>query len=311
MITLKDVAYVAYQVPDLSVTESFLVDFGMQVSAREKDAIYFRGAGTPHYIYVARLGPYPKFLGAGFIVQSLQDLENAAQIENASQIENINEPGGGQRVTLTTPSGHTIWLEHGSDMLPPLETRDIYPLNFYETPNRKNISVRQQAHSVPVLRFGHFVLQVPNAAIETDWFLQHFNLTPSDYMGQNDGQEPVIWGAFLRFDRGVQFVDHHCLLISESKMFGCHHSSFEVSDLDAVMAGHNFLESKGYELDAGVGRHLLGSLVYDYWRDPFGQRIEHFTDPDIVNEDFIPQYFSGSAEETTQWGMAPAPDFFD
>ena len=311
MINLSDVAYVAYQVPDLSLAEQFLIDFGMQVSDRTENALYFRGAGNPHHIYIARLGPDSRFLGAAFKVEAQDDLGKAAQIEGASDIESISEPGGGERVTLKTPSGHTIWLEYGVETVAPLDVRGIFPLNFYEAPIRKNVSVRQPRQAVPVLRFGHFVLQVPDAKSETNWFLQHFNLIPSDFMGTEEGDEPIIWGAFLRFDRGAEFVDHHCLLISESKNFGCHHSSFEVADLDAVMAGHEYLTSQGYKLDAGVGRHLLGSLVYDYWNDPFGQRIEHFTDPDVVNEDFKPQYFSGPADETTQWGMAPTKDFFD
>ncbi len=37
----------------------------------------------------------------------------------------------------------------------------------------------------------------------------------------------------------MQFVEHHCILINESMLGGCHHSSYEVLDLDAVVAGHD------------------------------------------------------------------------
>ena len=36
----------------------------------------------------------------------------------------------------------------------------------------------------------------------------------------------------------------------------------------------------------GIGRHLLGSQVYDYWADPWGRVHEHWADTDRLN---VPQ----------------------
>jgi hypothetical protein len=33
----------------------------------------------------------------------------------------------------------------------------------------------------------------------------------------------------------------------------------------------------------GIGRHLLGSQVYDYWADPWGRVHEHWADTDRLN----------------------------
>lgn len=313
MVQIEDVGHVAYAVPDLEVAKRFLLDFGFEISAQTANTIYFRAASDRHHVYIAVKSSKSRFLGAAFDVASREDLINATEIPGASACEAISGPGGGERVTLLTPCGHTIWLEFGVARLCQTTPRPVFPLNFIGNAQRLNASVRQGAARVPVLRFGHFVLQVPDAKRETDWFVKHFNLLPSDFLGSEGdaNREPQIFGAFLRFDRGSEFVDHHCLLVNQSKHFGCHHSSFEVSDLDAVMAGHEYLVRKGYQLNAGVGRHMLGSLIYDYWLDPFGQRIEHFTDPDVINDQFVPTYFNGSADETTQWGMAPDPSFFD
>ena len=76
------------------------------------------------------------------------------------------------------------------------------------------------------------------------------------------------------------------------------------------MAAHEHLAARGWQLDCGVGRHLLGSQIYDYWRDPAGFRVEHYTDGDVVNHEHQATVFSGTAAETTQWGMAPAKEFF-
>ena len=77
------------------------------------------------------------------------------------------------------------------------------------------------------------------------------------------------------------------------------------------MMGHDHLLGSGWNLDSGVGRHLLGSLIYDYWLDPFGNRVEHYTDMDMLTENHEPVMFSGTADETTQWGKPVPLSFFD
>jgi catechol 2,3-dioxygenase-like lactoylglutathione lyase family enzyme len=310
-VQLEWVAYAGYQVTDLDLMERFLVDFGMMRSARTDEALYMRGTGSAHHIHISRLGTESKFLGAAYTVATRDQLEIAARIPGASAIEPIRDPGGGFRVTLKTPNGHNLWIEHGASTVPERTIRRSYRMNFASEHLRFNGTVRQRPEATPVLRIGHFVLWVADAAKEVEWFRKHFELTPSDFICAPGDPDPIVKATFLRYDKGKEFVEHHCVLISESKHFGCHHSSYEVLDLDAVIAGHQHLVSNGWHLDAGYGRHYLGSLIYDYWLDPFGNRIEHYTDTDLVNEGYEPVYFVGEAHETTQWGMAPPPSFFD
>lgn len=44
-----------------------------------------------------------------------------------------------------------------------------------------------------------------------------------------------------------------------------HHCSFEVNDFDSEHVGHEHLLSKGWTNVWGIGRHLLGSQIFDYW----------------------------------------------
>lgn len=310
-IRLEEVAYTAYQVTDLDLMERFLIDFGMLRSARTEDALYMRGTGPSHHIHVSRKGPENRFIGGGWNVASMEELEKATRVPGASPIEEIKEPGGGHRVTLKSPSGHTLWLEHGGAKVVELPARRSYRMNAFSEHLRFNSAVRQRAEPTPVLRVGHFVLWVPDAKTEIEWFEKYFELVPSDHLCAPGDPDPIVLGTFLRYDRGNEFVEHHCILVSQSKNFGCHHTSFEVLDLDAVVAGHEYLVQNGWTLDAGYGRHYLGSLIYDYWLDPFGNRVEHYTDTDLVNDDYEPVFFVGTADETTQWGMAPPPSFFD
>jgi len=310
-IDLSEMAYVVYQVPDLDLMEKFLIDFGMSRAERTPEALYMRGDGPSHHVHVSRLGPEPAFLGIAFLVGSRDALELAARIPDATAIKPITDPGGGERVTLTTPGGHTIWLEYGADQSPVNTVREAEKLNFVLDKRRFNTPVRQSRAIAKVLKIGHAVLRVTNGQPEVDWLMEHFNLVPSDYICAPGDPDPIVLGTFLRYDRGAEFVEHHCLLVNESSLSGCHHSSFEVIDLDAIMTGNEHLRDRGWTLDAGVGRHYLGSLIYDYWLDPFGNRIEHYTDTDMVNKDHKPVHFDGPIETTTQWGPAPPPTFFD
>lgn len=42
---------------------------------------------------------------------------------------------------------------------------------------------------------------------------------------------------------------------------------------------------KGYQLAWGVGRHILGSQLFDYWyQNGDGFKVEHYADGDLVNQ---------------------------
>lgn len=78
-------------------------------------------------------------------------------------------------------------------------------------------------------------------------------------------EEDVDKTVFFRLDRGSELVDHHCFFLYEGARAHVHHSSFETHDLDTQVLGHDWLRHRGYKNCWGVGRHLMGSQVFDYW----------------------------------------------
>lgn len=117
------------------------------------------------------------------------------------------------------------------------------------------------------------------------WYTGNFNFVPSDvqYDGEN-GELDVI--TFMHLDLGERFSDHHSLFLSRAppgEYDRMHHTSYEVEDFDTQLLGHDWLASKGHRPVWGVGRHILGSQIFDYWRDPSGFTIEHYADGDLVN----------------------------
>jgi len=306
----KDIAYVTYQVTDLDRAESFLHDFGLVRSARTEDALYMRGTDPSPYIYVARRGGENCFVGGAFELDTASDLDAVSQLPGSSAIEDLPGPGGGRRVRMSMPDGFLIEAVHGVALAPTLPLRPPNPFNAGHDKRRRNEPLRPRREPCAVLRLGHFVLHVTDHDASVNWLRERLGLLPSAHFTVPDDPQRVI-GTFLRCDRGTTFVDHHCLLVLQAERPGVHHCSFEVQDLDALMGAHDYLLERGHRLDCGVGRHLLGSQIFDYWRDPFGFRVEHYTDGDVVNHLHKPEVFTGTADETTQWGARPPPEFFE
>jgi catechol 2,3-dioxygenase-like lactoylglutathione lyase family enzyme len=305
-----DILYVRYQLTDLDRAEAFMTDFGLTAVRHDDEVLRMRGVEAAPFIYEAVKGRDDRFLGAGFAVGSQAALDRLAQMPGSSAPQPLDVPGGGSFVRMRMPDGFEIDAVWGSELPAAFGVRHPFAFNAGHRKQRANASVRQRAEPAPVLRLGHCVLHVTDHHASVAWLRERLGLLPSDHFGPPTGDVRDAAGTFLRVDRGAQLVDHHCLLVLQAHDVGVHHVSFEMQDLDHVMAAHDYLLARDYRLECGVGRHLLGSQIYDYWRDPFGFRVEHYTDGDVVNHEHQPTVFSGTADETTQWGMAPSKEFF-
>jgi hypothetical protein len=58
-----------------------------------------------------------------------------------------------------------------------------------------------------------------------------------------------------------------------------------------------------------IGRHLIGSQVFDHWRDPDGYLVEHFIDSDMFDCSIEPDCSPLTASGLRQWGSMPGKDF--
>lgn len=308
MATAVEIAKVVYQAPDLDVMQQAMTEFGLLTAARTEAALYMRGSGAQHHIHETRLGDRPRFIGAAIEVSSRADLDELARLEGC-EVQQNPEPGSGWCVRMHTPDGFEITAIWGREPAPALPESEARRFNSGRSKQRVNSSIRVQREPGTVIRLGHFVLHVSNHDDTVRWFETRFGMLHSDYFAPPGQQAPIV-GTFLRCNLGAKLVDHHCLLVLQSDKVGVHHCSFEVEDLDAVMTSHDYLLSRGWQLDCGVGRHMLGSQIFDYWRDPFGFRVEHYTDGDVVDASFEPSIFNGTASETTQWGDEPPLEFF-
>jgi catechol 2,3-dioxygenase-like lactoylglutathione lyase family enzyme len=308
-IKVQDIAYGRLTAPDLDLMEEFLTRFGMSKVERTNTALYMRGTDPSHHLHVTEKGA-PRFVGLAYWAESEDDLKRLTGAPGASGIETIDEPGGGKRVRLTEPNGYQIEVVHGITPLPPVPLKR-QKLNTGEAPlSRPGELMRLPKGPSHVKRIGHGVLMTPRFEETVRWFRETLGFVCSDDVYAGDKGNLI--GSFNRCDRGDEFVDHHVFFCLRHEKTGLNHMSFEVPDIDDVCMGHDYLKQFGsYEHMWGIGRHVLGSQVYDYWADPWGRVHEHWADSDRLNLANGSNLLAAEEALMSQWGEAPPEKFIN
>lgn len=302
MIRVTDIAHVRFRAPDLDRMETFLVEFGLLRAEKSGDALYMRGSATRPFCHVTEKGE-PAFVGLGFHAETVDDLERLAAAEGLS-VEDNPAPGGGKIVRLKDPDGFPVDVVTGQTKSEALPVRRHLTHNDGETKERIGATLRIGAGPSQAKRLGHCVINVTDFRASEAWYKSRLGLVTSDEIELAPGT-PL--GAFLRCDRGARHVDHHTLFLVGTGTPGFNHAAFEVANYDDLMAGHEHLRQAGHRHEWGVGRHILGSQIFDYWRDPWGHTVEHWTDGDLFNNETPPQKRELADLLGNQWGQSAPP----
>jgi hypothetical protein len=314
-IRIEKASFVIYYHHDLAKAKQFFLDFGMSVCQQDSDpdSIFFQGYGPDPFVYVARQAEGGKsyFGGAAYLVEDRNELIKATKVPGSSPIGPLRAPGGGELVTLHDPAGHAVHLVHGQTPKPVdklnLEKLEV---NYEDRKPRKGRFHRFKPGPAPVHKWGHYGVTYPAGtyAEMLDWYTTYLALSPSDIVYKDNSPMTV----FFHIDRGEDFTDHHAFFFKPAKPGmkpSVAHAAFEVHDFDIQQLGHDYLNSKGYELCWGVGRHVLGSQVFDYWFDPSGFMVEHYADGDLVNKNTPVSHGEAGPHTLAIWGP-PVPSVF-
>jgi catechol 2,3-dioxygenase-like lactoylglutathione lyase family enzyme len=301
LIKIEDIAHVRFAAPDLGAMQAFLEDFGL-VCETVDGRLYGKGSDGRPFLHATDPGE-PAFLGLGLRAASLADLEKLATAEGVA-VEALADPGGGHVVRLTDPDGNRVEVVAGQANAAPAAPPAEALRNSSHGQPRARTPVRLAPGPAHVVRLGHCVLNVADFRTSERWYKDRFGLLTSDEIEAGPG---FALGAFMRCDRGDRPTDHHTLFLAQlPQPPGFLHAAFEVAGLDDLMLGHTHLKTRGRDAAWGVGRHILGSQVFDYWRDPWGHELEHWTDGDLFTA-ADPPGKAGMAELlSVQWG-SPHP----
>lgn len=299
IIRVDRLEYLLWDVADLSAQAEFLTDFGMHVAVADDRSLYMRGNGVQQYLYLGRKADKTTFVGAGFCVNDYTDLET---LSNATghPIAQLDRPGGGHVVTLAGPNGIVIEICHGIRPAEPIPTRtDALPVNTPDRKERVNRGQRPALEPAPIMKLGHVVTGANRIEEAGQWYMRHLGLIATDILCIGTGDPAIL---FLRLDRGEDVADHHTLVVGKGAGEGYIHSAYEVVDLDAVAQGQQYLKSRKREHVWGIGRHILGSQLFDYWKDPAGFEFEHYADGDVFTADHPTHYHPLDPGNVYAWG---------
>lgn len=305
-VKASGLAHLIFERPDLDLAERFLTDFGLVVAHKSSGVVYMRGTGPAPYCYRVHWAPRARFVGFGLCVATEADLIKVSRLPGASPIEPCQEPGGGRRTRLTDPSGFVVEVVFGRVEASVLERRLPLTLNDGATPKRVNVTQRPPAKPSEIIKLGHIVLEVTEYQKTCEWYTKNFGFIPSDVQVLPDGS-PLV--TFMRLDLGDQAADHHTLAIAQGFTPGYSHSAFEVVDADAVGMGQRILRDHGWKHAWGIGRHILGSQLFDYWQDPWGDKHEHYCDGDLFTSGEKMGVQWASPDAMAQWGQRMPASF--
>jgi catechol 2,3-dioxygenase-like lactoylglutathione lyase family enzyme len=307
VIKVQDLAWLEFQKPDLAAAEQFAHAFGFATVSRTTDELQLRGSDAGSTCVIVRRGP-SKYLGAAFRAADSGDVLRLADATGATA-RKLPESVGGLCVDLNDPGGAMVRVVADIHQLADLPSQPTRTFNFGHEVTRTNDTQRPLREPAGIQRLGHVVLQTTTYVETLNWYLEHLGLIVSDFKffaGQRD-RGPAM--SFIRCDRGTTPTDHHTLAMMLGPRNRYVHSAYQVADLDALAAGGEYLLDQGYDRSWGIGRHIEGSQIFDYWRDPDGFLVEHFTDGDLFDRTLEPGWSEMTASGLAQWGPPASRDF--
>ena len=308
VIKVRDIAWLEFEKPDLDKAETFARAFGFSTVSRTPDALQLRGslAGPP--CVIIRRAPRSRFVAAAFHAADSGELLRLAEVHDA-EVKKLPDSIGGLVVDLTEPSGGGVRVVADVNVLPEMDSQDAHIFNFGGDVSRVNATQRPPREPARVERLGHVVLQTTKYRESLDWYLDNLGLIVSDFKFLKGQRHLGSTMSFIRCDRGSQAADHHTLAMTLGPTNRYVHSAYQVSDIDALAAGGQYLLDRGYYRSWGIGRHIEGSQIFDYWRDPDGFLVEHFTDGDMFDCTLEPGWSVMTASGLAQWGPPASADF--
>ena len=309
VVKVHELAWLEFDKPDLDRAELFARAFGFTTAIRGPDELQLRGGDPGSPCVLIRKGPRSRFLGGGVPGGRLGRRAAAGRGDRPEGREAAGErgrrdrrPGRPERAAGAGGVRHarTRRAARAGAADVQLRARSRRGRTRTQRPPRQPAAVQ---------RLGHVVLQTTTYRQTLDWYLQHLGLIVSDFLyypGQRE-RGPVM--SFIRCDRGATPTDHHTLALALGPPNRYVHSAYEVADLDALAAGGEYLREQGYRRSWGIGRHIQGSQIFDYWRDPDGFLVEHFADGDLFDCTLEPGWAPMTASGLAQWGPPATKDF--
>lgn len=242
--------------------------------------------------------PYRQLRELRVACQHERDLaEIGARLERLG-VSSTNRNG---ELRVTDPLNHwEIVVEPAAELDVPAPPRRICNRPGERPRQGIRAEVTTEAEPRPPRRLGHVVVGTPEIEKTRQLFVDGLGFRPSDSVAGI--------AYFLRCS-----PDHHNFLIQPGPVPYLNHYAFEHDDVDALArAASLYVRAHPDAHVDGPGRHVIGSNVFWYMRDPSGTFFEFFTDMDAITDDeaWVAREDWPLEGTWSSWGSPEPPEVF-
>lgn len=309
----QDIAYIRIGRKNLKIATQYYLDFGLSLLEQTDNRILFHGLKSYSPCWSIEKHHEDCLVGLGLYITSNEEFEKLKEVKGATYLQNgrFDSSTFFPTINVSDPSGLSVDAVLTSNFQEPLSQTNGKQKQW-NTPSRTdriNQPSPYEKGAAKIMRLGHAVLLKQEFFKNAQWYCDTFGLIPSDIQILPDSKEPVI--VFLRCDLGNQLTDHHTIVIATGAEDRLEHCAFELEDLDEVAKAREWLLEKGWKPAWGIGRHLLGSQIFDYHRDTAGMLVEHYSDGDKFDNTIPVGYHLVNRKSLYQWGQDMPENFLD
>lgn len=271
-------------VNDLAKSRSFYTEIvGLVVSDEDRDTIYLRGLeeACHHSLVLKRADGDPLCSRIGLRVFLDEDLEAAKRYFDEAGLPAawVDVPYQGRTLHANDALGTPLELCASMDTRPRLYTQ------------------WESFRGGHAQRFDHVQVLVPST-YEACAFYSKLGFRLSEYIADGD----TLVGAFMYRKGSLQD-----LVFLPGVGPRLHHFAYTVPESHNLFTACDLAGNRGWgpALERGPGRHGPGGILFVYFRDPDGHRVELFTNHyQTIDIEIEPVRWEGKALNTSiRWGL--------
>jgi catechol 2,3-dioxygenase len=273
VLAVHSLDHFVMQVPDLAEAKNYFTLFGLDVK-EEGDTLGLYCVGDTQRWGVIKQGA-PKKL-AGLCFGCFED--DLSRFKDHLTAMGLAVEAGDSSLRFVDPVGFPLEIR----VLPRTANSTLAPLDAKGGSAEKRAApLRSEAKQVHPSRLSHLAMFTGDLDTSLAFYQQALGLRLSD--------RSLDIVGFLHTPHGS---DHHTIGLLGGTGPGLHHSSWEMTSLNDVGYGANYMAQNGHDYSWGLGRHVLGSNYFHYVRDPWGSWTEY-----SAGMDYIPVDVDWSAED--------------
>ena len=268
---IHSVDHFQFVAPDLTVAQNFYSEFGLDVSERG-NRLALATKGSPHIWGFVGEGPRKKHQHISFGAFE-DDIDRFAKRLQEMRIPRLDPP--------PSVDSNGIWFHDHDGNLVEVAVKPKTSPNEKSVftaisagPGQRGAPFRSTLKRTYPRRLAHILMFTTDVTKAIEFYTRVLGLRLSDHSGDN-----------IAFLHGIHGSDHHMVAFARSNAPGHHHFSWDVGSVDEIGAGAMHMLGKGYDRGWGLGRHVLGSNLFHYVRDPWGSYSEYSADIDYVPVD--------------------------